>query len=367
MKLAFDTEYEDLREEFRKPLADVGLDSNLKWIETKATHDHSLWKRVSELGWLASAISEENGGSGLAEIALCIQAEEVGRSMAAIPFASSVCGYGIGLSISADPDKQAELLPSVASGTTIGLLLTEDTWRTPPQLETQGDSVFLTGSTGNVLDGDSASAALTIVSDSHGYSIVQLKLSAARKDVAGDLLDLLHPSCSFQFNRQEVDILMRGDSVPGVWQSIVDRYALFTAFEQLGGAAAALEMARNHALQRYAFGRPIASYQGLKHSFSDMFVALDLARSNCYFGAAALNSNPELLHEAACVARISATEAFRRCARGNMQMHGAMGVTWQSGCHLYYRRAQALSGHPYSMNAWKEALIKTLIEHKAAA
>ena len=136
---------------------------------------------------------------------------------------------------------------------------------------------------------------------------------------------------------------------------------MFTAFEQIGAAAAALEMARQYALQRYAFGRAIASFQALKHSFADLFAALELARSNCLFGAAALNSAPELLHETAAVARISATEAFRRCARGNMQMHGALGVTWDSGCHLYYRRAQVLAGHPGALDEWKEGLVRTLL------
>jgi alkylation response protein AidB-like acyl-CoA dehydrogenase len=162
-------------------------------------------------------------------------------------------------------------------------------------------------------------------------------------------------------------VLARGASAHTLWQQVIDRYALLTAFEQIGAAAAALEMARQYALQRYAFGRPIASFQGLKHTFADLFAALDLARSNCLYGAAALQSVSTQLHEAAAVARISATDAFRRCARGVMQVHGALGVTWDSGCHLYYRRAQLLAGHPGAVDDWKDDLMLALLARPVEA
>lgn len=365
MKLAFDAEQEGLREEFRKPLADVGLATSLDWIETGAALDQALWGRLAGLGWLGSAVGEEHGGSGLGEPVLCVQAEEIGRTLAAIPFVSSICGYAVGVSIAADAKTRADLLPAVAAGATVGVPLTDDTWRDAPRLEIEGSNAYLSGIAGNVPDGAAASAALACIEDGSEATIVQLDLGATVRETHRDSLDLLHPCATFRFERSPARVLARGTAVRAMWQAIVDRYALFTAFEQLGGAAAALEMARSHALQRYAFGRPIASFQALKHSFADMFVALDLARSNCLFGAAALNSAPALLHEAAAVARISATEAFRRCARGNMQMHGAMGVTWQSGCHLYYRRAQVLAGHPGALNAWKESLIQTLLSRDA--
>lgn len=362
MKLAFDNEYEELRVEFRKPLDDVGLGSNLGLIQAGAALDRSLWDRLAGLGWLGSAIQVESGGSGLDEIVLCIQAEEIGRSLAPIPFVSSICGYGVGLTLSSDLNARSELLPGVASGDVLGVLLTDDVWRCFPTLVREGDAAYLTGHAGYVPDGVSANAALAFVQDDSGAAIVQLELKHATREASEDFLDLIHPCASFRFERSPARILAQGPAAAGIWRNIIDRYALFTAFEQLGGASAALEMARDYALQRYAFGRSIASFQGLKHTFADLFVAMDLARSNCLFGAAALNSMPDRLHEAAAVARISATDAFRRCARGNMQIHGAMGVTWQSGCHLYYRRAQVLAGHPGALNDWKESLIQMLLE-----
>ena len=113
------------------------------------------------------------------------------------------------------------------------------------------------------------------------------------------------------------------------------------AFEQVGGADRALEMGRDYALDRIAFGRPIGSFQAVKHMLADMYVSATLARSNCYYGAWALSTNASELPEAAAAARISATQAFQHCAKNNIQVHGGMGFTWEFDCHLYYRRANA--------------------------
>ena len=363
MRLAFDTELIALRDEFRKPLAGATLRSALEWIDTGATMDQVLWARLSQLGWLGTVIPAEHGGSGIDELMLCLQAEEIGRALAPIPFTASACGYAAGLALAADADAQASLLPAVVAGSAVGVLLTDGCWRRSPRLQqsSQADAL-IDGVTGNVLDGACATAAIARVGQGAEATLVHIDLSGTARSIATDCLDPLHPCASFDFERTPARVLTRGENAEAVWQQIEDRYALFTAFEQIGAAGAALEMARQYALERHAFGRPIGSFQGLKHTFADLFASLDLARSNCLYGAAALNSATEQLHEAAAVARISATEAFRRCARGNLQVHGALGVTWDSGCHLYYRRAQALAGHPGSIDDWKDRLVQSLLE-----
>ena len=124
---------------------------------------------------------------------------------------------------------------------------------------------------------------------------------------------------------------------------LLDRSAVLFAFEQLGGAEAALNMAREYALGRYAFGRPIAGYQAIKHKLAKMYVAVQLARSNCYYGAWALATDAPELPLAAATARVSASQAYRKCSEENIQIHGGMGFTWEFDCHLYYRRAKLLS------------------------
>ncbi len=368
MKLAFDLEHEALREEFRKPLANVTPSATLEWLRTGASHDHPLWARLGELGWLGTAVPAEYGGSGIDEVMLCIQAEEVGRALAPIPFMASICGYGVALQLAGDADALAALLPPCADGSAIGVLLTDDCWRSEPSISSGSDKqVYVDGMASNVPDGAAAAVAIARAGKGPDAMVVQVDLAGAGRSIGANPLDLLHPCASFRFERTPARVLAQGAEANILWQRIVDRYALFTAFEQAGAAAAALEMARQYALQRYAFGRPIASFQALKHTFADSFAALDLARSNCLYGAASLASAPDQLHEAAAVARISATAAFRRCARENMQAHGALGVTWDSGGHLYYRRAQVLAGHPGAVDDWKDELIQVLVTRADAA
>jgi alkylation response protein AidB-like acyl-CoA dehydrogenase len=149
-------------------------------------------------------------------------------------------------------------------------------------------------------------------------------------------------------------------------EKILDRAAVLLAFEQLGGADRCLDLAREHALNRYTFGRPIGSYQAIKHRLADMYVKNELARSHCYFAAWALAQNAEELPVAAAAARLAASDAFGFAAQENIQVHGGMGVTWESDAHLYFRRARHLSLIAGGPAAWAERLAAALI-HKTPA
>jgi alkylation response protein AidB-like acyl-CoA dehydrogenase len=142
---------------------------------------------------------------------------------------------------------------------------------------------------------------------------------------------------------------------------------VLTAFEQIGGAERALEMARDYALDRIAFGRPIGSFQAIKHMLADMYVTLTLGRSNAYYGAWALSTGAAQLPEAAATARVSATQAYQQCAKNCIQVHGGMGFTWQFDCHLHYRRSNALALALGSQSQWEDLLIERLQARNAAA
>nr|WP_276608528.1 acyl-CoA dehydrogenase family protein [Caulobacter sp. SLTY] len=141
---------------------------------------------------------------------------------------------------------------------------------------------------------------------------------------------------------------------------VMDRAAVLVAFEQVGGADRALEMGRDYALDRMAFGRQIGSFQAVKHMLADMYVAATLARSNAYYGAWALSTGSPELPVAAATARVSATDAFQHCAKNNIQVHGGMGFTWAFDCHLYYRRSNALALSLGSKSTWEDLLIDRL-------
>ena len=146
----------------------------------------------------------------------------------------------------------------------------------------------------------------------------------------------------------------------------MDRAAVLMAFEQVGGADKALQSACDYAQERFAFGRPIASMQAIKHMLADMYVSATLARSNAYYGAWALSTDAPELAEAAATARVSATQAYMHCARNNIQVHGGMGFTWAFDCHLHYRRANMLALALGSLSEWEDRLVGHLVAQRTA-
>jgi len=151
-----------------------------------------------------------------------------------------------------------------------------------------------------------------------------------------------------------------GTAGTALLERVLDRAAVLVAFEQVGGAQAALDMAREYATGRFAFGRPIASFQAIKHKLVDMYVGVELARSNAYYAAWALSTDAAELPVAAAAARVSATEAYFHAAKENIQTHGGMGFTWEFDCHLHYRRAKLTGLGLGSARRWKDLLITRL-------
>jgi alkylation response protein AidB-like acyl-CoA dehydrogenase len=143
-------------------------------------------------------------------------------------------------------------------------------------------------------------------------------------------------------------------------ENILNRAAVLFAFEQVGGAQTSLDEAKKYSVERYAFGKPIGSFQALKHRMADMYVKNELAKSNAYYGAWALSSDSVELPVAAAGARVSASEAFHFASKENLQIHGGVGFTWEYDCHLFYRRSKMLSLNIGSIRKWKENLISNL-------
>ena len=143
-------------------------------------------------------------------------------------------------------------------------------------------------------------------------------------------------------------------------EDIFNRAAVLFSFEQLGGAQVSLDEAKKYSLERFAFGKQIGSFQAMKHKMVDMYVKIELARSNTYYGAWALSTNSNELPVAAAGARVSASDAYNYAAQENIQIHGGVGFTWEYDCHLFYRRSKLLSLNIGSIRQWKENLISSL-------
>jgi len=147
--------------------------------------------------------------------------------------------------------------------------------------------------------------------------------------------------------------------------AVYDRMAVYLAFEQIGGADKCLEMAIAYAKQRQAFGRPIGGYQAIKHKLANMYAKNEIARSNAYYGAWALNADASELPLAAATARVAACDAYWFAAKENIQTHGGIGFTWAADCHLYYRRARQLGLVIGAARVWRERLVQQLIASAA--
>ena len=145
-----------------------------------------------------------------------------------------------------------------------------------------------------------------------------------------------------------------------LFQRVLNSAAVLFAFEQIGGADACLAAATEFARERYAFGRPVGSFQAIKHKLADVYVGNQLARSNAYYGAWALATGAEELPLAASVARVSAIQAYEYAASENIQVHGGMGFTWEADCHLYLRRSRSLALLIGSSGLWKKQVTREL-------
>jgi alkylation response protein AidB-like acyl-CoA dehydrogenase len=223
----------------------------------------------------------------------------------------------------------------------------------------------LSGAKWPVADGTIAHIAVVVARDEAGEIALYLTPLAgvARRELK--TLDPTRDQARFDLDGTVAEKLPQTGGWAAV-QRLLDRAAILFAFEQVGGADASLQMARGYAMERFAFGRPIGSFQAIKHKLADMYVALELARSNAYYGAWALATDAAELPLAAAVARVSATDAFHLASKENIQTHGGIGFTWAVDCHLFYRRSKqlglALGGAPF----WKNRLVDLLETRNAA-
>jgi len=183
---------------------------------------------------------------------------------------------------------------------------------------------------------------------------------------AEDSIDPSRKHAEIKFDGAAAEALDKPGEGWSITSRVLDRAAILTAFEQVGGADQCLVMAKDYAMTRYAFGRPIGSFQAIKHKLADMYVNNELARSNAYYGAWALSTNARELPLAAAAARVSATQAFDYASKESTQTHGGIGFTWEVDCHLFYKRSRELGLSLGPQRSWKEKLVTQLELSNAA-
>ncbi len=363
MNFDFPDELKQLRDEARRFLSERCPTSVPRRIlEGPEPYDRALWQSMAEMGWTGAAIPEEYGGAGLGHLAVCVLAEELGHAVAPVPFSSSVYLATEAIKLFGSDVQKRHYLPKLAAGELVGTFAMAERAgpADPRKLTAHVADGKLSGTKLAVPDGDVADFAVVAV---HGGNAPWLHLvDLAGGGVAREAVKTIDPTRSHArivFEGAAAEPLSGSDGADSV-RRLLDCAAVMLAFEQVGCAQAALEMARDYARERYAFGRPIGSFQAIKHKLADVYIAVELARSNAYYGAWALHSDAAELPIAASVARISACDAGWLASKENIQTHGGMGFTWQMDCQFYYRRSKLHALALGGTREWKQRLIAEL-------
>lgn len=356
MNFQFSQEAEALRDQARRFLEErSGREKARAVMESGASHDAALWAEIVGLGWTALRIPEEHGGLGLSMLELCVLAEEVGRVVSPVPFTSSVLLATEALIAAGTDAQKSAWLPKLADGSAIGAVaLAEGTGAPGVASRLQIKDGKANGVKLPVQD--ALAADIIILSGQDGLYLLETKAPGVTIE-AVETIDLVRRSARVTLKDAPVTPLSGGRAA---LEKFLQSAAILLAFEGLGGADAAMDMALGYAKDRVAFGRKIAGYQAVKHRLADMYIKNQLARSHAYYGAWALLTDAPELVQAAAGARLAAMDAFQFAAEENVQLHGGIGFTWESDCQFYYRRARLLTLALGAKSHWADVLVRSL-------
>lgn len=350
MRGVLSTELEQLGDAVRGLLANKSTESAVrKSMESAEGFDRDLWLQLSEqMGLHGLAIPEQYGGEGFGSEELGVVMAEMGRVLYCGPYLSSVVLFATALAATEDDAACTEFLPRIASGTLIGTLaLTEEreSWDAEGvvlhAVPTDG-GYSLDGRKTHVLDGHIAEVLLVPARTDAGVSLFVVDAAAA--GVTRTVLPTLDRT------RRQADITFDNVSARLVgkegqgWAAVaraLDVAAIALANEQVGGVERILEMSVQYAKERTQFGRPIGSFQAIKHKCADMLVALESARSTARLAAAADAAADPAVPALASLAKSVCSEAFSKAASETIQIHGGIGFTWEHPAHLYFKRARS--------------------------
>jgi alkylation response protein AidB-like acyl-CoA dehydrogenase len=355
---AWTEEQEELRAQARAFLAEHSSSEAVRAaMASELGYEPALWKKLgSELGWTALSIPEEYGGLGLTAIEQTALLEETGRALLCSPYFATHCLAAPALLVAGSEDQKQEWLPGIADGEIRAALAWSGRGTRPDAsgveliAERRGADYVLRGASCYVVDGSTADLVIAAARASGSSGERGLSLFALAGNARGlrrealVTMDQTRRQAHLYFEGVEVSAAARlgaeGESAAAL-REVLDRAAIALAAEQIGGAQACLDMAVAYAKQREQFGRPIGSFQAIKHKCADLLVQLESARSAAYYAGWAAARAPAELASAAALAKAACSEAYYRCAADNLQIHGGVGFTWEYDVHLHFKRARA--------------------------
>jgi alkylation response protein AidB-like acyl-CoA dehydrogenase len=350
VNFAFSEEQEELRKSVRRFLEDKSSEAEVRRLmDTTEGFDPAVWSQMAQqLGLQGLAIPEEFGGSGFSYVELIVVLEEMGRALLCAPYFSTVALAANALLASGDDDAKKEYLPAIASGETIATLaFTEDSGRWDQagitmEATKSDDGHALTGHKMFVIDGHTAN--LILVAARQGGSV---SLFAVAGDADGltrtplSTMDQTRKQARLEFDGVAARQIGGDGEGWAILAKTLDLAAVALAAEQVGGAQKVLEMAVDYAKVRVQFGRPIGSFQAIKHKCADMLLEVESAKSAAYYaGWAAAEDNDEL-PVVASLAKAYCSDAYFHATAENIQIHGGIGFTWEHPAHLYFKRAKS--------------------------
>jgi alkylation response protein AidB-like acyl-CoA dehydrogenase len=358
MDIGFSEEQELLRDTARKFLdSECPTQFARRMMDTDDAVTDEFWRQLAENGWLGITYPEDAGGSGLGLVDLVVLMEEIGRAVMPGPYPATVLLGGAAIATAGSPAQRREWLPRIAAGEVKATLaVTEPNARwdaagiTATAREARG-GFALSGGKMFVPDAHLADV-LTVAARSRDGSTMEdgVSLFLVPKDAAGLAIRRLP---SVDETRKLCEVKLDSVTVPGSallgelhqgWaplQQVVDRAAVALSAEMCGVAQRVLEMTVDYAKLRVAFGKPIGTYQGVKHKCADMLVDIENAKSLTYYAAWAVDEGEAEAPLAVSMAKAAASDAGRKVCAAGIQLHGGIGMTWEHDLQLYLKRAKA--------------------------
>jgi len=350
MNFAFSEEQEELRRAVHRFLEDKSPMTEVRRLmETTEGYDSAVWDQMAnQLGLQAIAIPEEYGGAGFGYVELVVVFEEMGAFLLCAPYFSTVALASNCLLASGDESAKKDYLPGLASGETIATLaFTEDSGRWDLEGVTmaarrQGDGWVLDGHKMFVIDGHTAQLILVAARTEAGVSLFAVEGEAdGLTRTALATMDQTRKQARLEFSSTPAR-LVGDDGAGGAFLThTLDLAAVALAAEQVGGAQRCLDMSVEYAKTRIQFGRPIGSFQAIKHKCADMLLEVESAKSAAYYAGWAAAEESDELPVVASLAKSYCSEAYFHAAAENIQIHGGIGFTWEHDAHLYFKRAKS--------------------------
>jgi alkylation response protein AidB-like acyl-CoA dehydrogenase len=345
MNFAFDEDQDRLRDSAVRFLRDR-IDLNRLTSQGNrpdTTYDPSLWRDIVALGWPGLLIPEEYGGLGMSLVDWVVVTEELGRALAPCPYLGTYAGT-LALLRAGTTDQKERLLPQVVSGGAQLALAWSETQQSedPDAVAASVKNGVLRGSKRYVIDADTATHFVVTArasSGTLGFYLVERGQPGVTVE-ALSWMDITRRVCTVTFDGARAEALAVGDFRTD-WNWIADRLLLALSSENAGGADAILRQTVAYANQRIQFGKPIASYQAIKHKCADMLTKVESAKALTYYCAWALSEGAAEGPLAASMAKSFTSDAYRFCTSEAIQIHGAIGFTWEMTVHLYFKRARA--------------------------